>query len=138
MNHVMIRNIVFISIIITLVSCHCSNIDCETGPPELFVRVLDKDGTNPLATNSLVLGDIQIRDLNKSTPTFSTYFDGILSFSLANTSASYELSIKKIPSDTFDIKIIVSEGECCSSFTISEVTNNGIPTMFRPFMNVNL
>lgn len=134
----MLKQIIFVSIIVNMISCHFSNIDCETGPPSLSVLLLTSDGSDPIALQSVVLEDIQFKNLSNSTPAFSTYFSGIVGFSLSRISASYELSIKNIPIDTFDIKIAESKGECCTTFTINRLNNDGSPITFIPFITVNI
>lgn len=135
----MIKNILLLGIILSIgiVSCHCSGIDCETEPPNLAV-VLTISGTDPIATGSLALEDIEFKNLTSSFTAFSTYFNGTIGFSLLHTSASYQLMIKNVPVDTFDISIKEVKGECCTSFFIDDIKNNDTQVSFRPVLSINL
>ncbi len=119
-------------LVVLFTACNCNNIDCETGPPPLEVQLVDGIGNDPIASGTLVLQDIELRRLQKPDAVFSVYINGVISFSLDDASARYALTVKKIPVDTMDITIVQSQGECCTSFSVSKVAIDGTSVAFRP------
>lgn len=130
----MIKNIVVLMILLSLAACRCSNVDCETGPPELSMIITDVDGTDPIATGRLNLEDINLRQLNSTLLPIGIYYLGVTSFTINNISSHYEMLVKNIAVDTFDVTTIESKGECCSSFIITDVKNDGKSLAFSPLM----
>jgi hypothetical protein len=123
---------------ISFIACQCNDIACVPPPPSINIQLLNSNGFNPILNGELKLEDITFRNISKPITNINTSDNGILSFVLDQSSAQYMLGIKNITIDTFDITMTETKGECCSSYSITSITNDGVAVNFVPYLSINL
>lgn len=122
---------------VLFVACQCQKVDCEPGPPDLNIQLVDSTGSDPISTGSLSLENVVLRNIQKQIFPTPRYFTGIISFTIDNTSSDYVLSVDNVIIDTLKVSTIFIEGECCSSFRVDDVSVKGKIVEFRPFLKLS-
>jgi hypothetical protein len=130
--------IVPICIALFLWSCKCQHIECESGPATIDFSIIDSTGVSVLPLLPFDTRSVVFRNINSPNTQLLIDGDTIASFALDKGTERYILSLGGIVIDTFQITVIENKGECCSSFTISEVGQSGEIVPFRPFVVVRM
>lgn len=123
---------------VLFVACQCNDILCESGPPDINFQLVDSIGSDPILAGVLSIENIVLHNIQNQTSTTPKYFMGVISFPIDNISADYELSVNSVIQDTLKITTILSEGECCSSFRIGNVSIENQTVEFRPFVKIEI
>lgn len=123
---------------VLFVACKCQNIDCETGPPDLNIQLVDSTGLDPISTGSLSLENVVLLNIKKQTISIPLYFMGVISFNVDNMSSDYVLAVDSVIIDTLKVTTLFLEGECCSSFRVDDVRIKDKSVEFRPFVKIRL
>ncbi len=124
--------------LVLFVSCQCTNIDCEPGPPDLIIQLVESTGIDPILAGSLSLENVVLRNIQKQNFPTPRYFTGIISYSIDNLSSNYVLSVNNVILDTLKVTTIFIEGECCSSFRVDDVSIKDKSVEFRPFLKIEI
>lgn len=119
-------------------SCQCIKVDCVPGPPDLTIQLVDITGSDPILSGSLKLENVALRNIQKQIISTPQYHNLILRFTIDNTSSDYVLVANNIIVDTLIVTTLFIEGECCSIFTINNVTINDKQVEFRPFLKMEI
>jgi hypothetical protein len=123
---------------VLFVACKCQNIECETGPPDLNIQLVDSTGLDPISTGSLSLENVVLLNIKKQTISIPLYYMGVISFNVDNMSSDYVLAVDNVIIDTLKVTTFLSEGECCSSFRVGNVSIKNQTVEFRPFLKLSL